>query len=74
MCAMDINQDVYRTAKSTRPAWANALIVAGVLLLAAIVLTPMLGLTVAVWFYIATVAALIVAGIAALVGATRRVP
>ena len=71
---MDINQDVYRTAKSTRPAWANALIVAGALLLAAIVLTPMLGLNVAAWFYLATVVTLIVAGILALIGITRRVP
>lgn len=33
-----MDQDVYRTAKSARPAWANALLIAGILVIAAAVM------------------------------------
>ena len=64
----------YRTAKSTRPAWANALIIAGVLLLAG-ALTLVIGMSSATWLMLggAVVAALI-AGVLALMGVTRRAP
>lgn len=64
----------YRTAKSTRPAWANALIIAGVLLLAGAV-TLVIGMSSATWLMLggAAVAALI-AGVLALMGVTRRAP
>lgn len=61
--------DVYRTAKSPRPAWANALIVAAVLLVAAVVFTLASGFTVVtVLMYAAVGVALLVAGIQALIG------
>jgi hypothetical protein len=63
----------YRTAKSTRPAWANALIVAGVIALAA-VLAAVAGMGIAGWLFLAAGVALLVAGVAALAGVTRRAP
>ena len=63
----------YRTAKSTRPAWANALIVAAVIA-AAGVLAAVVGMGSAGWIFGAAGIAALVAGVLALVGATRRVP
>lgn len=68
---MDIDPEVYRNAKSTRPKWANALIVAACIFLAAIVYTFMSGLSVAWWMYVAAVVALVVAGILALTNIKR---
>jgi len=65
--------DAYRTAKSTRPMWANALIVAGVIALAGVVFA-VLGMSTTVWVFAAAAVAAVIAGIAALVGVTRRVP
>lgn len=64
---MDYDPEVYKTAKSTRPAWANALIVAGCLFLAAIVFTMTNGIGVSWWLFLATGVTLVVAGIYALV-------
>jgi hypothetical protein len=60
------NLDVYRTAKSTRPAWANALIVAAVIFLAAIVVTITSGLSGGVWAFGAVAVTLVIAGVLAL--------
>ena len=60
----------YRTAKSTRPAWANALIVAAAIFATAVLMTFIAG-TGAVWFYGATAIALLVAGVLALTGLRR---
>jgi membrane protein CcdC involved in cytochrome C biogenesis len=67
---MDV--DVYRTARSTRPAWANALIVAALLVIAGIVMYFVSVLPVAGWFFIAAVVALLVAGVLALTGVSRK--
>ena len=64
----------YRTAKSTRPAWANALIVAGVIFLAGVAVAAMSGLAAASWFLIAAAVTALIAGILALAGISRRVP
>ena len=64
----------YRAAKSTRPSWANALIVAACIFIAAIVYTLMSGLSVSWWMFVGAGIALLVAGIYALVGVTRRAP
>lgn len=63
---MNTDQDVYRTAKSTRPAWANALIIAAVIFVAALFFTVWSGLGTAIPLYLAAVAALVVAGVLAL--------
>ena len=63
----------YRTAKSTRPAWANALIVAALIALAGVV-AAIAGMGSAGWLFAAAGIAALVAGVLALVGATRRVP
>ncbi|MFF1875496.1 hypothetical protein [Kitasatospora herbaricolor] len=60
------DDSVYKSAKSTRPGWANALIIAGVLLIASL-LCGILGSTFAsVVLAIGVVIAAIVAGIFAL--------
>lgn len=59
----------YKTAKSSRPAWETALIVAAVLAVAGLLMALMSGLSVGAWFFAGAVVALLVAGIAAL---TRR--
>ena len=62
-----INPDVYRNAKSTRPGWANALIVAGVLLLGSLAMLLTMGVGVAFWlFFGGTFVTCVIAGIAAL--------
>jgi len=63
----------YRTAKSTRPMWANALIVAGVIALAGVVFA-VLGMGSTIWVFAAAAVTAVVAGIAALVAVTRRAP
>ena len=71
---MNENQmDAYRTAKSTRPAWANALIVAALIALAGVI-AAIAGMGIAGWLFAAAGIAALVAGVLALVGATRRVP
>ncbi|WP_285462994.1 hypothetical protein [Agromyces sp. NBRC 114283] len=68
----DPQWEAYRAAKPVRPGWANALIVAAVLFLAAIVFTLMSGFSTAtliVW--LAVVVALVVAGIKALMALGR---
>jgi hypothetical protein len=65
---------VYRTAKSTRPAWANALIIAGVLFVAGLIFAVTSGLGTALWFFGASLTTAVIAGIAALAGISRRVP
>ena len=70
---MNENQmDAYRTAKSTRPAWANALIIAGLLFAAGLIFSVTSGLGTALWFFGAAVIAAVIAGIAALAGISRQ--
>lgn len=64
--------EAYRAAKPARPGWANALIVAAVLFLAAIVFTITSGFTpVTLFFWLAVLAALVIAGIKALMALGR---
>jgi predicted phage tail protein len=63
---MNINESVYANAKSTRPAWANALIVAAVIFGAAIFVTVTSGAGSAFLLYAATGVALLIAGVLAL--------
>ena len=64
----EIDRNVYANAKSTRPGWANALIVAAVILVAGVVMTLMSGISVGGWFFTAAGVAAVVAGILALTG------
>lgn len=58
--------DVYKNAKSTRPAWANALIIALVLFVVGVVLTVTSGIGTGAWVFLGTLISLVVAGILAL--------
>jgi len=63
----------YRSAKSTRPGWATAFIVAAVLFIATIVYVVMAGFTyVAGILGIAVIITLVIAGISALTNARRE--
>lgn len=66
---MNINEQVYRDARSTRPAWANALIVAAVIAVAAMFFTVWNGSAMLLW--IAAGVALLVAGVLALTRVKR---
>lgn len=61
-----MDYDAYRSAKPARAAWANALIVAALILISGFVIHAMSGFGAAVYFYVAAVIALLVAGILAL--------
>jgi len=66
-----VNYETYKNAKSTRPLWANALLIAGVVFVAgffAFFINTALG---AVFFGVAVLLA-VVAGIAALAGVSRK--
>lgn len=66
------DEATYRNARSTRPGWANALIVAGVLFLVwiAVVLTG--GFSAAWIFLLASFVTAVIAGILALTGVRRK--
>ena len=63
----------YQTAKTERPLWATALIVAGVIALAGVAFA-ILGMNTAGWFFVAAAIAALVGGISALAGVIRRAP
>lgn len=62
----------YQTAKSSRPAWANALIVAAVIFIAGVAIALMSGLPASLWFFVAAGIAALVAGVLALMNVGRR--
>jgi len=67
------DESVYRSAKSTRPGWANALIVAGVIFLAAIAAVLMGGVNyVSSLLFLAAGVTAVLAGTIALAGVKRR--
>lgn len=68
----EFDPEVYRNAKSTRPAWANTLIVAGFILIIGVALTLMSGIGVGWWLFVATAVTLVIAGIQALMGIGTR--
>ncbi len=58
---------IYKAARSTRPAWANALIVAGVLLVATVVAAVSAGAGALTWALLgATVVVALIGGVLAL--------
>lgn len=66
------DESVYRSARSTRPAWANALIVAGVILIAWLLAVVFGGFTAVAWILLlAAIAVAIVGGILALTRVRR---
>lgn len=71
MDTKETDWDVYRTAKSTRPAWATTLIIAAVIFVAAVFFTIWSGLGQAGILYLAAIVTAAIAGIQAL-AAMRR--
>lgn len=57
----------YRTAKSTRPAWANALLIAAILFGAGVIFVFTSGFGIATWFFVGALIAAVTAGVLALV-------
>jgi hypothetical protein len=66
LTGMNTDESVYANAKSTRPAWANALIIAAVILGAALFVMVTSGPGSAFLLYAAAGIALLVAGVLAL--------
>jgi uncharacterized membrane-anchored protein len=66
-----VDESVYRTARSTRPSWANALIVASVIFIAWIVVSVLSGFGTSVVLLIAAVVTAVIAGVMALTSVQR---